>query len=150
VTESSKERGEGAACSRVGCSPFIGAGEHQGGGGRVVTFGVMALIAIDGGAGLRLGIQGGDVKAGSGISRLRAGRVGWPRAAGIHGGVARLGEARTKETKLTGGACVSASKDRESVEDRRRKPKRKTYFERTPMAHRPDGPAERGGSLRAR
>jgi hypothetical protein len=59
VTESSKERGEGAACSRVGCSPFIGAGEHQGGGGRVVTVGVMALIAIDGGAGLRLGIRGG-------------------------------------------------------------------------------------------
>jgi hypothetical protein len=35
----------------VGCSPFIGAGECQGGSGQVVMVGVMALIAIDGRAG---------------------------------------------------------------------------------------------------
>jgi hypothetical protein len=45
-----KREGEGAACSRVGCSPFIGAGQRQGGGGWAVTAGIMAL---------RLGIQGG-------------------------------------------------------------------------------------------
>jgi hypothetical protein len=53
--ESSKERGEGTACSGVEWSPFIGAGEHRGGGGWEVTVSVMALIAIDGGAGLRGG-----------------------------------------------------------------------------------------------
>jgi hypothetical protein len=51
--ESLKEGEEGAACSEVGCSPFIGARERWGGGGWVVTVSVLALITIDGRAGLR-------------------------------------------------------------------------------------------------
>jgi hypothetical protein len=57
--ENSKERGDDAACSEVGCPPFIGALEHRGGGGRAVTVGIMTLDSIDGGAGLRPEIQGG-------------------------------------------------------------------------------------------
>jgi hypothetical protein len=57
--ESWKERGEGVACSGVGCSPFIGARKSRGNGGRAVSVGVMALIAIDDGVGLRPEIQGG-------------------------------------------------------------------------------------------
>jgi hypothetical protein len=49
--------------------------------------------------------------------------------------------------KLTGGAHVLAREERESIEDRRRKPKRKMHFEGAPRARGPDGPAERGGSL---
>jgi hypothetical protein len=41
--------------------------------------------------------------------------------------------------KLTGGSCVVAREEIESIEDGRCKPKRKTYFERTPRAHGPDG-----------
>jgi hypothetical protein len=41
------------ACSRVGCSPFIGARERQGGGGQAAMVGVMALSTVDGRAGLR-------------------------------------------------------------------------------------------------
>jgi hypothetical protein len=64
--------------------------------------------------------------------------------------VVGLGDVRRKETKLTGGAHASAREERESVEHRGRKPKRKTYFVRTPRACRPDGPAEWGDGLRAR
>jgi hypothetical protein len=65
----------------------------------------------------------------------------------IYGGVAGLGSAGRKEMKLTGGVHVLAREERESIEDRRRKPKRKMYFEGAPRARGPDGLAERGGSL---
>jgi hypothetical protein len=67
VRESSKGRGEGAACFRAGCSPFVGDGERRGGSGRTVMVGIMALITIDGGEGLGggedRGFKAGDVKA---------------------------------------------------------------------------------------
>jgi hypothetical protein len=56
----------------------------------------------------------------------------------------------SKETKLMGGALVSAREERESIKDGRRKPKRKMYFDRTPRACGVDGLAERGGGLRTR
>jgi hypothetical protein len=64
--------------------------------------------------------------------------------------VAGLGIAGKKETKLTGGAHASVREERESIEHGRPKPKRKTYFARTPRARGPDGPAEWGCGLRAR
>jgi hypothetical protein len=64
--------------------------------------------------------------------------------------VARLSGVGRKETKLTGGTEASAREERESIEDGRRKSKRKTYFARMPRAHELDGLAEWGGSLRAR
>jgi hypothetical protein len=74
----------------------------------------------------------------------------WSGAAGICGGIARLGGAGRKEMKLMDRARTSAREERERIEDERHKLKRKTYFERTPMEHRPDGLAERGGGRRAR
>jgi hypothetical protein len=64
--------------------------------------------------------------------------------------VARLGGTRRNETKLMGGAHASVRGERKSIEDRKRKPKRKMYFERKPRVRRPDVPAERGGGRRAR
>jgi hypothetical protein len=46
-----------------------------------------------------------------------------------------------------GGAYASAREERESIKDGRRKPKRKTYFEKTPRARELDGSVEWGGGM---
>jgi hypothetical protein len=65
----------------------------------------------------------------------------------IYGSVARLSGTGRKETKLMGGAHASAREERESIKDGRRKPKRKTYFEKTPRARELDGSVEWGGGM---
>jgi hypothetical protein len=79
--------------------------------------------------------------------RLQAGWLGWPGAVEIYDGVAGLGDTGRKEMKLTGRVHASARGERESVQDGRLKPKRKTYFERTPRARGADGPVKWGGDL---